>query len=159
MIIRSATNSDCPQVQELVRSVLDEHGLAFDAGQTDADLADIVGRYLTRGGLFEVVENEDREIVGTAGLYPLSDGDCELRKMYLAKSVCGQGLGKLLLDRLIQAARDRGFKRVVLETSSKLPAAISLYRKYGFVPFCAAHMSTRCDQAWELHLDADSLSI
>lgn len=51
-------------------------------------------------------------------------------------------------------ARQLGFRRVVLETTFKLPKAIALYRTYGFQPYTATHCAPRCDLTMELHLDA-----
>jgi len=152
MRIRQATNKDAPEIARLIETVLCEYGLTFDPEQTDADLDDIEACYLARGGIFEVVEDDDGAIIGSVGLYPLSATDCELRKMYLARSARGQGLGKALIERMIEQAREQGYGRMVLETSSRLTLAIALYRQYGFTPYEPEHLASRCDQAWELAL-------
>jgi hypothetical protein len=41
---------------------------------------------------------------------------------------------------------------MVLETATVLTEAIALYRRYGFEPYQAAHVSSRCDQTYALDL-------
>ena len=69
--IRLAANADAARISELVSRVLAEFGLEFDPGATDSDLADIEGEYLDRGGLFEVIDDADGQILGTYGLWPI----------------------------------------------------------------------------------------
>jgi putative acetyltransferase len=150
--IRPATNADHERIKAVVFGVLAEYGLSPDCGKTDVDLDDIENHYFASGGLFEVVEDERGELVGTVGLYVVDSKTCELRKMYLAPQARGQGLGKLLLERTIEQARQRSFQRIVLETASVLKEAIHLYTRFGFAPMQSDHLATRCDQAYVLHL-------
>jgi putative acetyltransferase len=152
MRLRSANNSDTNGIRDLVFSVLAEYGLQSDPETTDADLDDIEGNYLRRGGCFDLIATDEGEIVGTVGLYPIDSTTCELRKMYLHRSQRGKGLGKRLLDRAISRAVELGFERITLETASVLKEAISLYTSYGFEPYKAPHLSARCDQAYALEL-------
>jgi putative acetyltransferase len=155
MHIRPATNRDADAVRQLVFGVLEEYGLSPDPDGTDADLVDIEANYQRPGGLFDVVEGDDGHIVGSVGLMPMEAGDrrvCELRKMYLVPGVRGRGLGKRLLERVLDRARQLGFVRVELETATPLVEAIGLYRRYGFRPFEKADVTCRCDQAYFLEL-------
>jgi GNAT superfamily N-acetyltransferase len=114
-------------------------------------LKDVEANYLARGGVFDVIE-DDEAIVGTIALYPVDGQVCELRKMYLVREARGQGLGKFLLERAVVQARELGFKRIILETSSKLPAAIRLYINFGFHEIELLHPSPRADQSYALDI-------
>jgi len=151
LTIRSASNRDRERVAELVFGVLAEYGLEPDPETTDADLQDIEANYLQRGGMFEVIEDE-WNLLGSFGLYPVNETTCELRKMYFIPSARGLGLGKYVLERVIARARALGFKQIVLETSSKLIAANRLYTKFGFKPIESDHLASRADQAYSLDL-------
>jgi putative acetyltransferase len=155
--IRSASNEDAPAIRTLVFEILREHCLAPDPGATDADLDDIEGHYVHRGGCFDVlVESRTGRIIGCAGLDPAGDGRCELRKMYLDANFRGQGLGRLLLEHALHQAQRFGFRRIELETASVLSAARSLYESYGFRSFQPDHLSSRCDQAYFLEFNSSS---
>lgn len=150
--IRPATNADAEAVRRLVFSILRDHGLAPDPNSTDADLADLEAAYIARGGAFDVLVDRSGQIVGSAGISPLDDRRCELRKMYLAAECRGRGLGKRLLEHALGRARELGFRRIELETAAVLVAAVKLYESFGFRPFKAEHLSARCDQAYFLEL-------
>ena len=53
LTIRSATNADRAQIEELVFGILRSFDLALDRDGTDKDLSDIESNYLARGGVFE----------------------------------------------------------------------------------------------------------
>ena len=152
-IFRTASNQDISAIKELVFKVLLEFGLQPDPSSTDADLNDIEANYLNHGGMFYVIENTDGKIIGTGGIALSSSKVCELRKMYLAQSVRGFGLGKKMLHLLLADAKKLGFQQATLETASVLKHAIILYQGAGFLPYQPYHLSPRCDQAYKLDLD------
>lgn len=149
--IRRASNKDAEGIRRLVFGVLDEFGLKPDPEGTDRDLADIDTNYIARGGIFEVIEDGDGELVGTVGLYPIDEITVELRKMYFDPRIRGLGYGNDTLKRMIDAASELGFERVYLETAAVLKQAVHLYEKFGFEPTDEKH-SARCDQAYILEL-------
>ena len=88
--------------------------------------------------IYYVVE-ENGIIIGGGGIYPtenLPEGTCELVKLYLTPAARGRGIGKLLLEKSLAAARSMGYKKVYLESMPELTIAIPLYEKYGssFLP-------------------------
>jgi putative acetyltransferase len=150
--MRIASNADGERIEALVYSVLKEYGLPPEPDGMDADLRDIETHYLQRGGVFWVIVQEDEQIIGTVGLSPLKESVVELRKMYLAPEARGQGLGKRLLTQAIDEARRLGFRRIELDTASRLEVAIRLYRSFGFQEIVCHHIGSRCDQAFALDL-------
>ena len=151
--IRQGRTADREQIEKVVFEVLTEYGLRPDPDGTDSDLKDVEASYIKSGGVFEVIESPDGLILGTGGLFPVEADACEVRKMYLSKSARGKGLGKKLLQRLLQKAKELGFKRVELETASVLKEAIGLYESFGFKKVSKDNLVSRCDQAFVLDLD------
>jgi putative acetyltransferase len=158
--IRSAANADGKQIKKLIYSVLTEYGLVPEPGGTDSDIEDVEKNYIERGGVFEVLVaskgssngNSNGKILGTAGLYPVDEKVVELRKMYFLPELRGRGWGKKTLTRMIERARELGFKKVYLETASPLKEAIGLYKSFGFTQTCDDIHTERCDQAFYLDL-------
>ena len=58
--------------------------------------------------------------------------ECELVKMYLLPQARGHGLGRLLIEKCIDAAAENGFKKIYLETMPELKQALHVYEKFGF---------------------------
>jgi putative acetyltransferase len=151
-LIRTATNQDKDRITALLFGVLSEFGLQPNPESTDADLNDIEKNYLAAGGSFELLEDREGNLLGMVGLCPLDEETCELRKMYFVPQVRGLGLGKLILERTINHARQSGFRKITLETAGVLKGAIHLYLSFGFMPVESEHLAARCDQAYELNL-------
>lgn len=151
--VRPARRGDEEPVQDLIFRVLTEYGLPPDRGATDADLDDLTAFYLEPGGEFLVVETDNGAIIGSAGLLPVNETTVELRKMYLDAAWRGHGLGRMLLERLLDSARAAGYARVSLETAGVLTEAIGLYRRYGFRATGETPVTGRCDQVYALDLD------
>jgi DNA-binding MarR family transcriptional regulator/GNAT superfamily N-acetyltransferase len=57
----------------------------------------------------------------------------DVKRMWLAESARGLGLGRRLLEHLEGIAREHGSKEARLETGDVLPEAIALYRSSGYV--------------------------
>jgi putative acetyltransferase len=75
------------------------------------------------------------EVVGGAGIQPLKNASpevCELQKMYLRKDQRSKGLGRLLMDKCLEFAKNKGFAICYLESLPELKDALRLYEKSGF---------------------------
>ncbi len=77
----------------------------------------------------------DGKIIGGGGIYPtdgLDPDTCELVKMYLLPEARGRGLGRTLIEKCIEFAKNTGYKKVYLETMPELKQALNVYAKFGF---------------------------
>jgi len=64
----------------------------------------------------------------------LDAGTAELKRMYVAPTARGRGLGRRLVAALETEARALGVRRLILETGIRQTAALALYRATGFQP-------------------------
>ncbi|MFQ3582853.1 MAG: GNAT family N-acetyltransferase [Chloracidobacterium sp.] len=150
--LRPATDADGEAIRHLIFGVLREYGLQPEPDGTDADLFAITATYEQSGGWFACLVRDDGTVVGTVALFNVDAVTCELRKMYLAREVRGQGLGAFLLRQAIETARRLGFQWMVLETASVLKEAIALYERAGFQRVTQPNHSCRCDAVYRLGL-------
>lgn len=151
--IRAGNNDDILSIKDVVFTSLMEYGLVPEEFGKDNDLNDIEQNYFNPGGYFGVlIEQKSNNVVGTFGLYLAEKDSCELRKMYLKKKCRGKGLGKLMMDAVIEEAKKRNITKITLETISPLKEAIALYKKYGFREIEPAIINKRVDQAFELRI-------
>ncbi|MFD8866424.1 GNAT family N-acetyltransferase [Streptomyces sp. NPDC059590] len=63
-----------------------------------------------------------------------SDGDAEIKRMFVIRDARGQGLARRILAALEDSARAAGRVRMVLETGTEQPEAIALYTSAGYAP-------------------------
>ncbi len=75
-------------------------------------------------------------LLAVGALKHLEPGHAEIKSVHTAQAARGRGIGRAMLGHLIGLARDRGCRRVSLETGA-IPAfapARALYASAGFVP-------------------------
>jgi ribosomal protein S18 acetylase RimI-like enzyme len=73
------------------------------------------------------------DAVGCGALKFHAGEPAEVKRMWVAESARGLGLGRRLLAELERHAAANGVRTLRLETNKSLTAAISLYRSAGFI--------------------------
>jgi GNAT superfamily N-acetyltransferase len=74
------------------------------------------------------------EPVGMGGLAPLTTDDAEIKRMYVRPSSRGKGVGRRLLQQLLDDARALGYRTVYLDSGPFMREAHALYQSFGFQP-------------------------
>jgi DNA-binding MarR family transcriptional regulator/GNAT superfamily N-acetyltransferase len=121
-----------PAAQFCLRAYFSELETRFDGGfDTEAGLAGASG-YAAPDGLMLVARLRD-EPVGCGALRFVDGEPAQVKRMWVAPSARGLGLGRRLLVELEERARERGGAAVRLETNRVLTEAITLYRSSGYV--------------------------
>lgn len=136
-LIRPIRARDDAAVAAVIRDVMTAHrctGQGFAIH--DAEVAAMHAAYALPDARYYVVEHRG-EVVGGAGFARLQGSDpaaatCELRKMYFREAARGCGLGRALLELLLDEMRACGYRRCYLETTSWMHDAQRLYRAAGF---------------------------
>jgi putative acetyltransferase len=156
--IRPIAPADDPAMAAIIRSVMTSFGASGPGFAIhDPEVGAMSSAYAGAGHAYFVVEDGGR-IVGGAGVAPLSgttDGTCELRKMYFLPEARGRGVGRALLLRCLERAKELGYARCYLETLTGMDAAQALYRKVGFQPLSCARGATGhhgCDRFFQREL-------
>lgn len=134
--VRPITAADNPHIAQVIRDVSAEFGLTADKGYTvsDPQLDHLFELYSAEHSAYWIVEHQGK-VVGGGGVAPLACSApdiCELQKMYFLPEVRGFGVARELALRAMEYARQRGFRRCYLETTSSLTRAIRLYESLGF---------------------------
>lgn len=135
VLIRKIEEKDNESLAKMIREVFIEHkapteGTVFSDPTTD--------------NLFELfkhpksvlwVAEVNNQAMGCCGIYP-TDGlekNCvELVKYYISSEVRGKGIGKLLMEKCIEAAKENNFTQMYIESLPAFDKAISIYEKSGF---------------------------
>lgn len=136
MQIRQIKKDDNLSLATMIREVFHEH----DAPQQGTVYSDP-----TTDNLFDLFQTEksilwvaeiDNEVVGCCGIYPtigLQKNCVELVKFYLSAKSRGKGIGKTLMEKSIESAREFGYTELYLESLPIYSKAVRIYEKQGFV--------------------------
>ncbi|MES2787817.1 MAG: GNAT family N-acetyltransferase [Pseudomonadota bacterium] len=128
-----------PQELDIVRAIFRDYanGLGVDLCFQDFDqeLATLPGDYsLPRGTI--LLARVDGEIAGCCALRPLDAADypnaCEMKRLFVRRPFRGIGLGRQLVEAVLDAARQAGYSSVLLDTLDDMEAARALYEELGF---------------------------
>ncbi len=101
------------------------------------------------GSCFWVVESKnDSQIIGTVAIRKLKgftsdESSAELKRLFLAKSNRGLGIGQQMVDTAIDFAKRMGYNRILLHSSKKMKASRNLYLKNGFVDIPSYNKNNR----------------
>lgn len=63
---------------------------------------------------------------------PVNDNTAELARMYTDNTYRGQGLAKIIIKEIINYAKTKGYKKIILDTWKDSTSARKLYNSLGF---------------------------
>ena len=129
--IRPFQSSDVPQVVELVSSILQKEFSRDSSAYPTEDLERIPVFYGSSDSTFLVAE-EDHKIMGTCGVKSDSSKTAILRRFFVDPACRGKGVGSSLLRQALDFCRQKGFREVVIRTSTRMEGAIRLCLAQGF---------------------------
>ena len=110
-----------------------EESIAYHESRNELkDMNDIQKNYFENGGIF-LVMTENGQIICTGAILQLTGDICELKRLWLLPEYHGQGLGYRMLQECLSFAREKGYKRIRLETDPVAQSrALEFYKKLGF---------------------------
>src|SRR5262245_61797147 len=145
-----------PEEIQIARELFEEYEASLNIDlcfqNFDQEVAGLPGTYAPPAGRLLLALDEDR-IAGCIALRPLGqafqkrdreggqltngdsveNGDCEMKRLYVRPEFRGRGLGRELVTAILDAAREIGYTRMLLDTlPGKMNEAIALYRSFGF---------------------------
>jgi GNAT superfamily N-acetyltransferase len=133
LCIRSFEVGDQEQARWLILEGLGEHFGYIDE-TLNPDLDDILHTYLRAGHVF-VVAYKGRELVGTGALLSHGAGISELVRISTRKDYRRRGIGQAIVTYLVNVARLRGDRRIIVKTNASWHDAIHLYKRLDFVEY------------------------
>lgn len=103
----------------------------FDEEAFARELAELPGKYAPPAGRLLVAYRGGRP-AGCVALRDLGDGAAEMKRMFVPEAFRGLGIGRALAQRIVEEARELGYRRLRLDTSHRQMEAIRLYEGLGF---------------------------
>ena len=155
-VLKQADHPQLEQVRQFFRNYAAGFGLDLSFQNFDAEMASLPGEYIAPEGCLFYAE-WDGAPAGCVGIRPVSGEICELKRLYVEPALRKQGIGRALVLAAIRAARQIGYRRVLLDTLPTMRMAVRLYRELGFTE-APAYFTTPLEGAQFLALDLENWS-
>jgi putative acetyltransferase len=117
----------------LVREYAGTLNVSLGFQDFEHELEHMEAEYGPPSGDFFLAEREGT-FVGCGGIRRFSDAECEMKRLYVTAAAQGEGIGRVIAQRLIARGREIGYKAMLLDTLPSMLGAQALYRSMGFVP-------------------------
>jgi ribosomal protein S18 acetylase RimI-like enzyme len=148
--IRPFTPPDQTATRQLILQGLGSH-FGFIDETMNPDLDDIWQHYIVPGNIFVVAEM-DSQIVGSGALIEEKEGVGRLVRMSVNPHHQRRGIGRTLVQHLIQKANEQGYQHLLVETNHDWYDAIGLYQSCGFCEY------NRDEESIHFQLDRNQLT-
>ena len=76
---------------------------------------------------------EDEKVLGCVALLKHGESEYEISKLAVDPAAQGKGVANQLFDAIFNYAKNNNINKLILESNTKLKAAMGLYNKYGFI--------------------------
>lgn len=130
--------AESPELIRIVRELFVEYsesvGVGFCFQGFAQELAQLPGEYARPWGRLFLAfdDSDDKQVAGCGALRRIDAETCEMKRFYVRPAFRGKGLGRELIQALIDSAREIGYARMRLDTLPSMITAIALYRALGF---------------------------
>ena len=74
----------------------------------------------------------DDQIAGTISMRKIREDSGEIKRMFVRPNFRGRKLGNLMIEEVIEVAKENDFSKLYLDTAQFMSSAVNLYKKYGF---------------------------
>jgi len=133
--IKQVTSAeDIEAAKALFREYETWFGMSLCFQGFEEELANLPGKYAPPDGRLYLAY-VDEELAGCIALRKFEDDVCEMKRLFLRENARGYGLGKELIEKLIDEALAIGYAKMRLDTyPPKMGKAVKLYESHGFRP-------------------------
>jgi putative acetyltransferase len=127
----AATDHDYADAGLLFKEYAASIKISLDFQHFDDELGGLKKMYAEPyGGI--ILAKEEKGIIGCIALRRISDTIGELKRMYIKPGHQNKGVGKILLEKAVQLAKECNYVVLKLDTLNYMLPAIHLYKQAGF---------------------------
>lgn len=131
-LIRRYNASDQGAVIRLHIEGLTQFSASIGNPKLDLDIHNIEQHYLMDGGDFIVLESQN-VVIGMGGLRKRNKETAEIKRIRIDITHQRKGYGRIILEELGRIAKEKGIKRLVLDTTANQVPAQKLFSSCGYV--------------------------
>lgn len=120
-------------VEALFREYVSSLAEDISFQNVDDELSHLPGKYARPGGVV-LIAWDGGQAAGAVAYRMVEPGVCEMKRLYVRPAFRGRDIGRELAGELIEDARGRGYRTMLLDTLASMQSARALYRDLGFAP-------------------------
>ncbi len=133
--LRKIEKKDNEVLAKIIRSCFHDFKVATQGTVYEDPTTDNLSELFKQNNSALFVAEIGGEVGGCCGIFPtdgLPENCAELVKFYIDKKFRGKGLGKSLMEKSIDFAKDSGYESIYIESLPEFSTAVSIYEKQGF---------------------------
>ena len=132
-LTQATTRNDLDQARELFKEYEASLGISLCFQNFGEELANLPGDYAPPRGRLLLAREFD-QLVGCVAMRPVDETTCEMKRLFLRPAYRSRGLGRVLVEAIIEEARKIGYTHMRLDTiTDRMGRAVELYKSMGFV--------------------------
>ena len=131
VIIPANTEKLLDDVRSLMLEYAASLGIDLSFQNFEEELQSLPGDYAAPVGAL-LIAQWDGNAAGCVALRTLSDGTCEMKRLYVRPAFRGHDIGRQIAEAIIAEARRIGYARMRLDTLPSMKSAHRLYEMLGF---------------------------
>jgi len=116
---------------ELLISLESDFGSYLKLQNYDSEISNLNKKYgLPTGRLY--IAYLEGQVAGCIALKKISKTECEMKRLYVRPEFSGNKIGEVLVEAIVNDAKEIGYHFMLLDTFPMLEKAIRLYERMGF---------------------------
>jgi ribosomal protein S18 acetylase RimI-like enzyme len=131
IVYKKLEENEIIKTKELILEYIEwlNHDLSFQ--NINAELGRFPEKYSEPNGIF-IIAIKDDNVIGCVGLKKMDDKTCEMKRLFVTDNYNGKGIGKKLVEKIIEEAKVKNYEKMRLDTLDTMKTALKIYRKNGF---------------------------
>jgi len=125
------TDEETAEAKELIIEYAQWLNLDLCFQNFDDELNNFPEKYKEPDGAF-IIAKENNNIIGCVGIRKIEPKICEMKRLFVNDNYKGKGIGKKLVEMIIEEAKIKNYERIRLDTINTMDAALNIYYKNGF---------------------------
>ena len=125
------TEDEISKAKELILEYMRWLNIDLCFQDIDDELANFPKKYSPPEGEFIIAKNNNK-VIGIVGIKNLENNICEMKRLFVKDEYKNKGIGKELVGEIIEEAKIRNYKKIMMDTLNTMEKALKIYYKYGF---------------------------
>ena len=131
IIYKKLDANEIQETKELIIEYIKWLNMDLYFQNIDEELNGFPHKYKEPDGIF-IIAKDENNVIGCVGMKKLDEKICEMKRLFVNDNYKGKGIGKKLVERIIEEARAKKYEIMRLDTLDIMEKAINLYYKNGF---------------------------